>query len=318
MYYRSDWPEIGWLESCHATGVIHHQQNSHWIQESVIAGICLQWVVTRNDFETNLYNIPIWNLHVEIDDLQNKFLSPQFKHPTLQEAVNESIQQLLSSPPWDKTAYISSKVVKDEPLYHALLQSGFEEIEHRRLYHCQIQDIVGSRPTFHDTLALTSLAEIPTDQHEEYQAQILDICRETFGTKGYSRHYTDPILLQKLPGIAYTLAVMQLNFEQIDPAYFFVAIDTATNILCGFSVIGRKPDLGENRYTQLLSAVRQTYWGQGIYRGLTHLLSQRLPGEAMLLNVTHTANLSIQRAYQNSGRLHLADTVVLRKFYNTL
>lgn len=315
MYYRSDWPEIGWLESCYATSSINETCSPSWGQEDLVAGIRLRWVMTKNDFETNLYTFPIWDLHLEIDDPHNLFLAPQLDHPTLQEAISESIQRLFNSASWDKTAYISSKVVKDEPLYHALQQHGFKEVEQRRLYHCQIQDLVVSLPALPETLVLTSLAQVSAEQREEYQHQILDICRETFGAKGYSRHYTDPVLLHKLPGISYTLAVMQLNFAQIDPAYFFVSIDTAANVLCGFSVIGRKSGLGENRYTQLLSAVRKAYWGQGIYGGLTYLLAQQLPGKAILLNVTHADNHEIQRAYQKSGRIHLADTRILRQYY---
>ena len=34
---------------------------------------------------------------------------------------------------------------------------------------------------------------------------------------------------------------------------------------------------------------------------------------ASLSNVTHTDNHKIQRAYAASGRMHLADTVVLRR-----
>jgi hypothetical protein len=61
--------------------------------------------------------------------------------------------------------------------------------------------------------------------------------------------------------------------------------------------------------------VRKVYRGRGIYRGLTHLLSQALPQDAMLLNVTHADNAAIQRAYQDSGRVYLADTVVLRRVF---
>ena len=109
---------------------------------------------------------------------------------------------------------------------------------------------------------------------------------------------------------------MKLNFEHVMPSHFLVAVDIRFDRVCGFSAVGRKPGLNEELYTQLLSAVRKTYRGRGIYRGLTGLLSQTLPHDVPLLNVTHTDNRAMQRAYQDSGRVHLADTVVLRRVYN--
>jgi hypothetical protein len=66
-------------------------------------------------------------------------------------------------------------------------------------------------------------------------------------------------------------------------------------------------------YTQLLSAVRNVHRGKGVYAGLTKLLAEILPNESQLLNVTHAENHAMQRAYQNTGRLHYADTLVLRR-----
>jgi len=108
---------------------------------------------------------------------------------------------------------------------------------------------------------------------------------------------------------------MALNFEQVTPSHFLVAVDIGSGQVCGFSAVGKKPGLKEDTYTQLLSAVQKAYRGRGIYRGLTHLLSQTLPQDATLLNIVHTDNRAIQRAYRDSGRAHLADTVVLRRVY---
>ena len=56
-----------------------------------------------------------------------------------------------------------------------------------------------------------------------------------------------------------------------------------------------------------------TYCGQEIYRNLTNFFSQTLPPETSPSNVTHIDNHKIQRAHAASGRMHLADTVVLRR-----
>ena len=101
---------------------------------------------------------------------------------------------------------------------------------------------------------------------------------------------------------------MKLNFRYVPAHHFLVAIDRRVNDICGFSVIGKKG----KHYKQLLSAVQQAYRGQGVYGALTSLLSQTLPQDATLLNVTHADNRAMQKAYRRSGRVHLVDTVVLR------
>jgi len=106
---------------------------------------------------------------------------------------------------------------------------------------------------------------------------------------------------------------MDLNLKEIPPAHFLLAVDERTKSVYGFSVIGNKIGLTGDNYTQLLSAVREQYRGQGIYRNLINFLSQKSPPEASLFNVTHIDNHKIQRAYAASGRMHLADTVVLRR-----
>ena len=179
-----------------------------------------------------------------------------------------------------------------------------------------MRNIAARGPSFaEDSIRFTSLAEISPEQHSCYHQQILKICREAFEGKGHSRHFIDPVLRERLPGVAYMLAIMNLNFEHIAPDHFLVAIDSCSDYVCGFSVVGKKIGFKEDVYTQLLSAVRKTYRSQGIYRRLTHILSQVLPLNATLLNVTHINNYDIQRAYQGSGRVHLADTVVLRRVF---
>jgi ribosomal protein S18 acetylase RimI-like enzyme len=321
MYYRSDWPEVGLPaalgQSRSVDLTVRLDDGQGWVQETEVSGATFRWVVTPSKFESNLYGFPVWNLHLEVDDADDNVLAPRLDSAILQESVNDGARQLSDASPWG-AAYVCSKLIRDEPLYSALRRVGFEEVEHRRLYTCRVGDIVPGQLQFSEgSIRFTSLAEIAPEQSPSYREQILDICREAFEGKGHSRHFTDPILLERLPGMAYILAVMELNFEQVPLNRFLVAMDTDSDEACGFSVLGKKPGLEEDVYTQLLSAVRKAYRGQGIYRGLTSLLAQKLPQDAKLLNVTHVGNRAIQRAYQGSGRVHLADTVVLRRVSRT-
>jgi hypothetical protein len=159
------------------------------------------------------------------------------------------------------------------------------------------------------------LDEKDPQHHEHFRVQILEICREVFGEQGYSRHFTDAFLREKLPGSSYITAAMRLNFARLDPGSFLVALDAAHDRVCGFSVVGKKPGLIPSLYTQLLSAVRRDFQGREIYSGLSRMLVRKLPSEAMLLNVTHAGNHAIQAAYQRSGRVLLADTVIVRRVF---
>lgn len=106
---------------------------------------------------------------------------------------------------------------------------------------------------------------------------------------------------------------MELNFERLDAESFLLAVERGSARVCGFSVVGKKAGLSSNMYTQLLSAVRKEYQGRDIYLGLTRRLVQRLPQDAVLLNATHAGNIAMQLVYQRSGRIHLADTIVVRR-----
>jgi hypothetical protein len=192
----------------------------------------------------------------------------------------------------------------------------FVPVEQRRIFRCKVRDLAGWQVAqTPDVLLATSLAAVDPERRASFREQILGICKQAFEDRGMSRHFTDPILLARHPGIAYIMALMQKNFAHVQLDRFLVVIESKTDEVCGFSVIGRKPGLGETTFTQLLSAVLRAYRGQGVYRVLTRLLSETLPQDATLLNVVQTGNRAIQRAYQGSGRLHLADTVVLRRVF---
>jgi ribosomal protein S18 acetylase RimI-like enzyme len=307
MYYRSDWPEVGFPAPIgERPPATCSRSEADWAREIKSAAGVFCWAARQNAFESGLYEFPVWDLHLEFDG------SP-VSLADLQPEVDEQLPQALSNAPWG-SAYVASKVVAGEPLYEGLLRAGFEAVEHRRLFGCLIQDLHVSWQPAVDHIRLTSLAAVDAERLTSYQEQILTLSREAFAG-GYSRHFSDPILLAKQSGVDYILALMRLNFEHIPLEHFLVAVDAPKDQVCGFSVIGKKPGLGEHVYTQLLSAVRKEYRGLGIYHGLTNLLLQTLPQDAGLLNVTHVENRAIQRAYADSGRVHLADAVVLRRFF---
>ena len=95
-----------------------------------------------------------------------------------------------------------------------------------------------------------------------------------------------------------------------------LALEADSDSVCGFSIVSERLGLAESHYTQLLSAVRTAHRGKGVYAGLTRLLVETLPDHAQLLNVTHAENHAMQRAYLNTGRLHYADTLVLRRVFD--
>jgi hypothetical protein len=165
------------------------------------------------------------------------------------------------------------------------------------------------------SLRFTTLETLPEGDRSLHHAQLLDICREAFGQQGFSRHFTDPFLLERRSGLDYILAVMQLNFERLRPVDFVVAIDDAVGRIVGFSVVGQKPGLTGASHTQLLSAVADEYRGREVYRSLTCALTLLLPRNATLLNVTQVGNGPMQRAYHLSGRVHVADTVLMRRVF---
>ena len=318
IYYRSDWPEVGLKTALNEFRPVrshtYHEANLDLVQESKISGATFRWVAIKSEFESNLYRFPVWILHLEVDDADGIMLTARLESVALRGYIKETLRQLFEILPWD-TAYIYTKVVKEEPLFYTLLQFGFEEVEFRRIYMCKVRDLI-SKPLWSSlkSIIFTSLAAISPEQLSQYREQIFNICCQAF-EKGYTRHFSDPFLLSRLSGFTYILRSMELNFNRVAPSHFLLAVDTGSDQPCGFSVVGIKPGLGENIYTQLLSAVKKTYRGRGIYRGLTQLLSETLPQEAILLNITHVGALAMQRAYQDSGRFHLADTVVLRRVF---
>ena len=310
MYYRSDWPELG-LSGPLSDGNVRVDSRA-W-QDA--GSSKWRWVSKPDDFESQLYGIPIWNLHLEILDSGEGWLARGLNSTRLSHSLQEILQQFLEQTPWSH-AYVATKVVEDEPLCQVLTDAGFEQVEHRCLYKSNVSKLQISRERINNSVQYQSLAAISADQRDRVREQILEICKEGF-QQGYSRHFADGFLLQRAAGLTYILDVMKLNFERVPLHLILLALDTDSGRLCGFSILSERPGLGKPHYTHLLSAVRKAYRGKGVYAGLTHLLTEILPNETQLLNVTHAENHAMQRAYQNTGRLHYADTLVLRRIFDS-
>jgi hypothetical protein len=315
MYYRSDWPEVGLagpLQENSPRSTSHQQEAApDWSHESHAAGIGLRWSASQDRFESNLYNIPVWHLRLEVEPIDGAALADP-AGSGLSAALAADLERVLESRVWSP-AYVCSTVLKAEPLYQALADSGFTEIEERCVYRTPMQEFAARPwPTVDDSVAIRSLADFPEDRHAAIREQILDVSFDAFSSAGHSRHFTDPFLYERRPGLAYITAAMVLNFERLGPSAFLVAIEKKSGLVCGFSVVGKKPGLSASMYTQLLSAARPTFQGRDIYLRVTRRLAEMLPADATLLNVTHASNMPMQMAYQRSGRKHLADTTAMR------
>lgn len=318
MYYRSDWPEVGLPgslnERCAGDFASPATSDTRWSQETKALGVLFRWSAGQSRFESDLYGLPIWELRLEAEDIAGDVLA-SWSRSTFRDNVRRTALQALDAPFWGD-GYVSCKLVVDEPLCEVLLRAGFEVVEKRRIFRCKVRDLATRQGIQQpEGVRFTTLAAVNPEHSAMFRRQILGICKEAFEGKGYSRHFTDPVLVSRMPGIAYIMAVMERNFEQVPLNRFLVAVDSASGEVCGFSAVGQKPGLPEATYTQLLSAVKREFRGLGVYHGLTALLAEVLPKEATLMNVVQTENLAIQRAYQGSARVHLADTLVLRQVY---
>jgi hypothetical protein len=319
-YYRSDWPEMGYDrplgEKAPLLSDPHAQGSGSWTRQRDHLGGQLRWAGRQNELESNLYGLRVWYLVLEANDPKGAFLSTALGNPVFDQLAEEELETFLSRRPSGET-YVAAKVVPGEPAYKALLRFRFEEVERRRLYTCRVGELRHKETILcRDEIEYTSLSGLPRSRISSCREQILGLCRRSFLESGHSRHFTDPFLLERCSGVDYILALMDLNFRNVEPKHFLISFDTGVSRVCGFSAVGRKPGLEGDTYTQLLSAVGGEYRGQGIYRGLTGLLSEILDHDVRLLNVTHAANEKMQKAYKNSGRHHSADTVILRRVFS--
>jgi len=312
-HYQSDWAEAGSPHPLnnHAAG----DRSGQCVYEKKVSGADFRWNMRENKFESEFYGFRLLELQLEVDDPGRVFLNDQMDNQGLhRETYNETAEVIRNHVRGE--SYLYSRLVRHEPLSSALARLDFREVELRRIFGCRFGDLKGFRSeSFSDfVIRYCTLADFPSKQVPELREQILEVCGEAFSS-GHTRHYNDPLLSGIKSGTEYILAVMELNFKHVDPRHFLVAVDEDKTRICGFTVLGKKPGVEGSVYTQLLSAVSGLYRGQGIYRGLTELAARTFPPGAGLLNVTHVRNRKIQRAYQESGRRHVADTVVLRRFF---
>ncbi len=311
MFYRSDWPEAGLPHPL--TGSSHSGAAGEPVRKFEFQGAELRWIIRDNLFETGFYGFPVRELTVEVHDPEKGILPAGLGSQELHREFrmeSEAVTRCLCQ----GEGYLYAKVVPDEPLFCALKELGFLEVERRRLFSCSFGELQSplDRGVPGGEIVFTTLSELIDIPERESRQQILDLCREAF-SQGYTRHYIDDFLSLKRPGKEYILALMELNFRNTSPEGFLVAVDRKAQVICGVSVVGRKAGGARPFYSQLLSAVSRRYQGQGVYRGLTRLAAGIFPHNAVLLNVTHVENRKIQRAYQGSGRRHVADTVILRR-----
>lgn len=314
IHYQSDWAEAGFHSPLNrlASG----DSNGQCIHEKKVSGAKFRWSIRENRFESGFYGFPVLELRLEVDDPGIVFLGSRLDNELLNREICSETAEIMRNPTWGE-AYLYSRPVMHEPLFCALSRLDFGEVEQRRLYGCRFGELKGCAVTDSSAgdIRCCSLPDFASERIPDLKEQILDICREAFSI-GYTRHFTDPFLSRRKPGTEYILAVMEINFRNVDPRHFLVAVDEGTAGICGFTVFGKKSGVKGAVYTQLLSAVSRSYRGQGIYRGLTDLAARTFPPGAGLLNVTHVGNRKIQRAYQDSGRRHVADTVVLRRVFS--
>ncbi len=315
IHYQSDWAEAGLISPLNSYTSCASERNC--VREKNASGAEFRWIVKENGFESGFYGFPVLELRLEVDDPDGVFLTSRMDNADLNRELYLETSDIMRNPSWGK-AYLYSRLIRNEPFFGALDRLDFIEVELRRLYRCRFGDLQRTRDNgdIGSGVKFCTLSDFSPEKIPGLNEQILGLCREAFHS-GHTRHFNDPLLSGIRSGTEYILAVMELNFRKVDPGHFLVAVEEESRGICGFSVFGEKTGVEGGVYTQLLSAVSGPYRGKGIYRGLTELASRIFPPDAGLLNVTHVRNRKIQRAYQGSGRRHVADTVVLRRFFSS-
>jgi len=278
-YYRSDWPEVGRQRAVNRQSCPRPpaDRTGYKVLEQEVSGAIVRCIAVRDDFESALYDFPIWYLSMEIMGPKVCLTNSRFENDSLQKAVENLIRRLLAAPPWH-SGYVAAKLVEGEPLFDLLVRHEFKIVEKRRIFSCRIGELLSPKDRCPgDEILFMALAEIPENQIMLYREQILTCSRRVFSDNGFTRHFNDPFLLAKRPGIDYILAAMALNFKRIAPDHFLLAVKKDFTRLCGFSVVGEKAGPGNRIFSQLLSAVNHEYRGRGIYGGFTRLIKNPYP-----------------------------------------
>jgi len=314
MFYRSDWAEAGFSSPLQAGD--GKGPSGQLLRKLRLSGAVFKWLIQESEFETGFYGFPVKELVLEIRGIGSEqgakvSWSSEWRKLILRGTCCVMEDSSL------KAGYVFSKVLREEPLHDALVRCEFKEVEQRKLYGCRFRDLrqSGDWKSSFEELDFLALEKLNALDPGEAREQVLGLCRSSF-KNGYTRHFADSALREKKPGLDYILALMELNFRIVPPENILVAFDRERKSICGFSIIGRKPRIEGASYSQLLSAVSPDYRGRGVYRKLSFLAGEIFPPDALLLNVTHSDNLKIQRAYRGSGRMHIADTCILRRVFS--
>jgi len=310
VFTRSDWPEAGLPGAIGTRGPAAHGQPD-WLDETRVGALLLRWVATTDAFESALYHLPVVTARVEMEGPDAATLLGAGE--AARDEFLSWTRGCLAAIPWP-ACYLMAKVVRGGLLHDALAGHAFEEVERRSLYRTPVGDLVAPSPAS-SGLVFTTMADLEPDVHDRYREEMLEICAEAF-EHGHSRHFHDSFLLARASGLDYIRGAMRLNVDHVAPGFFLLAIDPAHDRLSAFSVVGSKRGLAEETFTQLLTGVRREYRGQGVYQGLTGLLKRVLPREGVLVNATHADNAAMEAAYRRSGRIHVSDTVVLRRVFS--
>jgi hypothetical protein len=92
MFYRSDWPERGL--SAPLSDADFRDDSPAW-QVDGNSGWC--WVSKPDDFESRLYGLPIWNLHLELWDSGDGWLAAGLNSTRLSRRLEEMRPSLPTS-----------------------------------------------------------------------------------------------------------------------------------------------------------------------------------------------------------------------------
>jgi hypothetical protein len=309
MFTRTDWPETGLPAAITDEGPAAARPD--WQHDTRVGSIALRWLATTDGFESDLYRLPVVSARVEMEAPDAASLVGAGK--TAGDEFHRWVAGLVGTVPWPE-CYLLAKVVRGEILHGALVASGFEEVERRSLYRTCVGDLVAPSSDSRE-LRFTTMADVEPEARGRCRDEMMEICAEAF-EHGHSRHFSDPFLLARAPGLEYLRGAMQLNFDHVVPGFQLLVFDPARERLCGFSFVGTRRGLPAETFTQLLTGVRREYQGRGVYQGFTSLLKRTLPRDGVLVNATHADNAAMEAAYRRSGRSHLADTVVLRRVFH--
>ena len=98
MYYRSDWPEIGCEtplnESDNTNLNSQFNKKSCQVIEKEFSGSVLKCVLNKNEFESEFYKFPIYELFFTVTDPDEISIGDSLYNGLLKTSVDEVVQRL--------------------------------------------------------------------------------------------------------------------------------------------------------------------------------------------------------------------------------